>query len=150
MKNFLHNKSQNGVTLLEVVIYLGLFTLIIGGAVISIANIIHNTQQTNSKIAAQEEGNFLLSKISWALNGATSFSVTGTSVSIQNLGTTLLFAYDADDLTLKRGTASPTILNNQAVSIDSALFTKTSGPPDELHVTLTVDGLQFQLNQTLR
>ncbi|HYF04814.1 MAG TPA: prepilin-type N-terminal cleavage/methylation domain-containing protein [Patescibacteria group bacterium] len=153
-KTTLRNKSTDGFTLIEVLIYITLFAFIMGGSIISITNIIRNTEITQSHVVAQEEANFILSKINWALDGATSFSVaTSTqSLTVQKMGTTLVFSYDTanKNMALKRGTATATLLNNYAVKVDAVQFTKTTGPPDKLQAAVTVEGIAHQLNYTSR
>ena len=149
-KTIPHNKNRPGFTLIEILIYLGLFTLIIGGSLISLMNIIQNTERTQA--LTQEEANFILSKINWAMDGATNFTVATSTLTISNLGTSLVFSYDGanSDITLKRGSQVATILNNDEVKINGVNFTKISGSPNKLITTLTVDGINYQSIYTTR
>ncbi len=58
-----------GFTLLEVVIYLALFSIILSGAIVTTVTIIDTTRRLDEKIMVQEEANFLLRKIAWVLSG---------------------------------------------------------------------------------
>lgn len=68
--------SKRGFTLIEVLIYLALFSIIIGRAMVSVLQIVESSTSLQSKVVLQEESNFLLRKINWALNGATTMSVS--------------------------------------------------------------------------
>lgn len=64
------NKNKRaGFTLIEVVIYLALFSIIMSGAIVSIYSIIESSGRNQTKAMVQEEGSFLLGKIDWALTG---------------------------------------------------------------------------------
>ena len=147
-------KSFEGFSLIEVLVYICLFTLIIGGSLISIASVIQNTEKTQTRVLVQEEADFVLAKIGWALTGASTITV-GTSppsLTVTNSGTTFLFQYATatKDITLKRGVGTATVLNNHALTVQSVSFTKTSGPPDKLQANLTINGQAFELIQNLR
>lgn len=79
------NIIQSGFTFIETLIYLGLFSIIIGGALVTTYSIISSTSRTEKNIIIQEEANFLLRKIDWALSGVTSIP----EPSLGNSGETL-------------------------------------------------------------
>lgn len=62
-------KIHQGFTLIEVIIYLGLFGLVMGGMVMSAYNMFELAGRTQTKTSLTAEGNFLLAKINWALIG---------------------------------------------------------------------------------
>jgi prepilin-type N-terminal cleavage/methylation domain-containing protein len=74
------NKNR-GFTLLETMIYLALFGIIIAGGMVATYQIIEGTDATNNQVILQEEANFLLRKIDWALTGVTSITTPTTSSS---------------------------------------------------------------------
>lgn len=65
-----HARYHRGITLIEIVIYLGLYALLMGGAVLSAYALISTSAHNQAKALVQEEGNYLISKIDWALGGA--------------------------------------------------------------------------------
>jgi Tfp pilus assembly protein PilE len=68
-----HNQTlekSGGFTLIEVVIYLALFAMLFGGAVLAAYNVIEGSGRNQTRAQLQEEGQFLLAKISWVLSGA--------------------------------------------------------------------------------
>ena len=52
--------NTQGFTLIEVVIYIALFSLLLGGAFVTAYQLIDNSRELNVKNRVQEEGNFLL------------------------------------------------------------------------------------------
>ena len=65
------NKNlKKGFTLIEAIVYLALFSLLMGGAVITSYDLFESSGRGGAHATLQEEGNFLLAKISWALSGA--------------------------------------------------------------------------------
>jgi Tfp pilus assembly protein PilW len=141
-------KLQAGTTLIEVIIYLALFTIIIGGSLVSVHQIIESTNKLQSKVVLQEEANFILRKINWALNGATNMStnVTPPSLSITNplqpvSDSPLVFDLHNGYLRLKRGAGLESNLNSQNVTVSNLVFTYTAssgGKPASIKVSFTL------------
>lgn len=74
-----NNRAKNGFTLIETVIYLALFSIIIGGGMVATFQIIQGAKVAHSRALLWEEGNFLAAKIFWhSLYGqAGDFTVDG-------------------------------------------------------------------------
>ncbi|GEM_PF-1066785 len=64
----LKEKRNPAFTLIEVVIYLALFSIVIGSAVSAVYYLLEENASTRARMILQEEGNFILAKINWALN----------------------------------------------------------------------------------
>lgn len=64
--------KNKGFTLIEVVIYIALFSIIITGAFVTAYNLFENTSKLESNSYIQNEGNFVMKKIEWALSGISS------------------------------------------------------------------------------
>lgn len=62
---------DKGFTLLEMVIYIGLFSILITSAILTAWELIEGSSNLNDKSVTEEEGNFVLRKIDWALTGTT-------------------------------------------------------------------------------
>ena len=69
MQNRISKKNNDGFTLIEMVIYIALFSLLLGSAFITAYQIIESVNKTNIKTATQEEGNFISRKLDWVLTG---------------------------------------------------------------------------------
>ena len=61
--------NKNGFTLIEVIIYIALFSLLMGTAFITAYQLIDGTSKLNTKTVVQEEGNFVMRKLNWDLTG---------------------------------------------------------------------------------
>lgn len=60
---------KNGFTLIETIIYITLFTLLIGTVFITAYEIVASSASMSARTGAQNEGNFVIRKINWALTG---------------------------------------------------------------------------------
>src|SRR3989344_4812738 len=60
---------EKGFTLLEVIIYTALFSFLIGSAFVTGYQLIDGSGKLSAKNTIQDEGNFMMRKISWALTG---------------------------------------------------------------------------------
>ncbi len=112
--------NQKGFTLLETLIYITLFTVIIGGGIVAVYQIIQSTDASYSHIILQEEANFLFRKIDWAATGADSINVGSSTLEVSKPSTTLTFAQEGDNLTLQ---GIP--LNSESIIVSSVSFVKT-------------------------
>lgn len=136
MNNFYkikNKKRSSGFTLIEVVVYLALFSIIIGGAMVSVLQIVESSTSLQSKVVMEEEANFLLRKINWALNGATTMSVSGDHLTLTIINPYLIttgahtFVFDIDSsggyLRLSKNGATAINLNSQNVKVSNLAFT---------------------------
>lgn len=132
-----NTKFSQGTSLIEVILYIGLFSILITGSIISAVAIIESNNRTQTESMMIEEGNFLLFKIGYELK--TGGIVTIPSIHSENNFLTLTSASSSvlspitfkvinKNLTIKRGTQSSVILNNSSVEISSSTFLYTSSP----------------------
>lgn len=105
--NAMKKNRQQAFTLIEMVIYIALFSLMMTGVLLSAYQLIAGSGMTEVSVTTQEEGNFVLRKISWAL--------TGTS-SVAQITTPTSGAYaSALKLTRADGTTIDICLKNQTI-----------------------------------
>ena len=71
-----HNRIR-GTTLIEVMVYIALFTMIIGGAVVTAYQVFESSGRSQTRAMLEDEGEFLLAKIGWALSGVQSVAAPG-------------------------------------------------------------------------
>jgi len=134
-----------GFTLFEALIYIALFTLVIGGGVLSAYQIFDGQYRIQAMARNEAELNFVLRKLDWALSGA-------TSVATQNSGDTLRILKDGDVMDFTReGETIVMILDpqgdpvkhnlpNRSLKVNDLDFTlNTLTVPHVLEITLTVD-----------
>ena len=122
---------NNGFTLIEMIVYIGLFSMIIGGAIVSAYNIFESINRNQTKAMMAEEGIFIIGKINWALTGATAIDLLySNKISITKSGISpsddpLIFDNSDGEMRLKRGVNSPQIINNTNVKINNLVFVHT-------------------------
>src|ERR1041384_4705327 len=89
------HKKHKGFTLIEVIIYIALFSLLMGTAFVTAYQLIDGTQKLNVKTTTQEEGNFVMRKLDWALSGISGI----TTPTVGNISNTLtLTRYDGNTI----------------------------------------------------
>lgn len=131
--------KKQGFTLIEMIIYVGLFSMIIGGAIISAFNIFESTNRNQVKAMVAEEGIYLIGKINWALIGATAISVPSPDhLSITKFGISpsenpLIFSISDGGMRLKRGSNSRQILSNTNVSVENLVFVRTVSSGNDMN-----------------
>lgn len=145
------NKNQKGFTLIEVIIYLGLFGMLVGGAVVASYSIFESSGRNQTKSIIEEEGEFILAKINWALSGAQSVnspavSATSTFLSVvkwdTSIGNPIILNPVGVNMTVSRGANPAQAFNNTNVFVSNVLFTHTykgTAEPESIdsHFTLT-------------
>ena len=120
-------KKISGFTLLETLIYLALFGILMGGVVAAVYGIVQAGGRGQTKIILQEEGDFLLGKFSWALSGASSFSIAGSppQLTVNQYGfanNPLAFRISGSKAQLAEGGGPFINLNSDAVSVSNLSF----------------------------
>lgn len=153
--------TTRGFTLIEVIVYLALFSVIISGAMVGTYQIIEGSKLTQSHIYTQEEANFILQKIDWALSGVSAISVPAAGNSGSSLVITkadyafnpIMLDSNGGSLRIKTGTGAFFELNNQAVIVANLNFEhkpSVGTRPESLRVIFTVDGNNFETIKYLR
>jgi len=134
--------THRGFTLIETLVYLALFTLIIGGFVASAYMLFQTSDRNQTKAMMQDEANFLIGKINLALSGARSVTkpliiapaTTASDSTLEVPGFTLFRS--GDDMQLN-GRA----LNNTNVVISRLVFIRTYAGgtnPDSVEAGFTI------------
>jgi type II secretory pathway pseudopilin PulG len=122
----LQRTKEEGFTIIELLIYLGLFSVIIGGALVGAYQIVESSGRNQSKIVLEQEANFMLKKTEWILNGSTlmlpSEGDSSNALVVENLGRTYELFLDDGALKLKSGASDPVSVTTENVSVDSATF----------------------------
>lgn len=138
-------KVSTGFTLLETLIYLALFAVIIGGVIAAVYNIVEASGRNQTKVQAQEEANFLLGKINWALTGANGVTVVPSPPSLTvnkyNFGANpLVFDLNGAKLRLKEGSGTAADLNSDSIQVVNLVFQDipaVNGKPEGVEATFT-------------
>jgi type II secretory pathway pseudopilin PulG len=137
------SRSQ-GFTLIETLVYLGLFAILIGGAFTAAYAIVESSGRAQTRTMIQEEGDFLIAKITWSLSGVQvinqpsvgtpgsvlSFNkVTGLDASNQPIVAPVSIGLVGSDLQVSypsNPTPNTFMLNNDNVAISNLVFTHDS------------------------
>jgi len=113
-------KKQQGFTLIEVLIYLGLFAVLISGMLVSVLVIVEGGHRSQAKVTLQQEGDFVMSKFNQALNEAKTLTVTGTELDIEMWsGPNSVFDINSGNITLDSGSGTPVDLNNTNTQVSN-------------------------------
>lgn len=62
-------ENEYGFTLFEVLVYIGLFSLIMFGALVGAFQIIDSSNDTRQRVMLEQEAHFIFRKIDWMTNG---------------------------------------------------------------------------------
>ncbi len=149
-----NKKSLGGFTLIEVLIYIALLSIIITGALGVSGQITQGAASDNTRLVIQSEADFVLHKLGYSLTGAKQTEVTGGSTLSITTGSGFCFSLDGatHKIMLKRETCALSSLTPQAltttnVSVSSLSFTLSSAAVTS---TFVMNGQTFQLTKFLR
>ena len=127
--------SNRGFTLIETLVYLALFGLIMGGMVAAAYVLFESSDRNQTKAMLQEEQNFVMGKIIWALNAASGASVSGSTLMITKYASPNAVI----DLSGTDARLNGDILNNTNVMVDNLSFVHSGVPPAEsIEINLTM------------
>lgn len=90
---------NRGFTLIEVIIYIALFSLLMGSAFIVAFQLIEGSGDISTKNTLQEEGNFVMRKFNWALTNVDPASPITPSAG--NSSTLNVTKYDGNEIDIK-------------------------------------------------
>lgn len=137
-----HRITQRGFTLIEALVYLSLFAILMGGAVVAAYNLFEAAERGATHVMLQEETDFLLAKVAWTLSGASGVTApaagaTGSALTVAkwdtSLGSPFVLARSGNNLTLTRGTGAAALLNNTNVEVRSIAFKHIEGAGDGIN-----------------
>jgi type II secretory pathway pseudopilin PulG len=161
------NKNIAGFTLIETIIYIGLFGIIFSGIFSSMYPIFTNASRLTSHVAAEGETAFIIAKINYALKASITDSQSSITSPAENTnGHSLILSHHGDvkfifaenetndyciapltchTLTLKENESGQALpLNTQRVTIENFTVTHVApsgGMPRYLDITFTANGI---------
>ena len=151
--------KNNGFTLIETILYVGLFGLIMSGAVQAAYQLLESGHRNQIAISTQEEGIFLSRKINWALTGATNVTVNaGKNVLIVTRPdllseSPLVVEATTSTMTLKRTGGTAKNLSGDRFEVTDVSFIKTpatGGAPLSIETKFSINGKAFVFKKYLR
>ncbi len=153
--------THRGFTLIETLVYLGLFAIVIGGLLVSAFYLIDSGTKNEKEISIQEEGTFLSRKLNWAVASACNAVDTGSGLKLTwksglpSSENPLTVALDSSDgsLTLQRGAGAALPLSTSEFKVSNLAFSidkSKSDRPTYVGITFEVEGTPFRLDTYLR
>ena len=155
------NKHQStGFTLIEVILYVALLGMLLTGAIMAAFVLADASADNLRKIEIQEEGAYLIQKISWAVTNASSVSVTngGSMLTVVkksgpdfSTDDNPIRIYEEENaLLMRRSGAEPAPLNMSALAVsDFEAELQGTGESQILFVTFSLEGTEFSLRRYL-
>ncbi len=163
-------KHKKGFTLIEVIIYTALFSLLMGTAFVTAFGLIEGSGKLSAKTTTQEEGNFVLRKINWALTGISNDTAditnppkvapyTSSTLLIKKwlMGTkiSVLIDYDVANnrIMMQEGGGSLLPITTANVKVSSLNFKylpTSGGAPAGVTATVKIDGIDFNITKYVR
>lgn len=145
---------SKGFTLVEVIIYIALFSLLMGTAFVTAYGLIDGISDLHTKNMVQEEGSFVMRKLNWALTGADTFSISGSELTIHKYdGTTVMIKLgsggDAEKI-LMDSTGSFLPITTENVKVTNLQFQQVGSNPIGISATTTVNSVDFVITKYKR
>ncbi len=153
-----------GFTLVEMLFYIVFITVILGATFGIVQNLLSNSEALKTGISLEEEGNFILKKLSWVINDAetVNYPVLNSteeflSVDKNDLSPSqnpVVIDSDSGIMRIERGGNGPKQLSNDRFVVSSLSFERTwdgSNPESDLiRMSFDLNGRLFKLTRKLR
>ncbi|PIR04915.1 MAG: hypothetical protein COV57_01960 [Candidatus Liptonbacteria bacterium CG11_big_fil_rev_8_21_14_0_20_35_14] len=145
--SFLFRKNNAGFTLVEVLVYAGVFT-VVSGLMVGVFSSVSDIQQRElAKSDISQQSQFVMGAIKRAVSESSAINMTNdesgavlTLLVEDNTKSPTLIYVENGVVFKKEGSNAPTPLSNNKVSFDSISFVKTANPPgpDTVRVDFTI------------
>lgn len=140
--------QQKGFTLIETLIYIALFTFVIGGAIVSAFQIFDGQARIQEMVRVESEINFMHRKISWLFNGVPNSDIIANTdeIFVTRSGVQHTLTTDSDNnLTLQVGSVSAPeiVVNANIAEITNLNFTESTGNPGTVTVDMAINGENY-------
>ena len=128
---------MKGFTLIEVLIYTAILTVILTGVLATFYSIINTSDSLRNQIELVENSKFLEQKLRWALTGATQINTPGLgstsdtlSIERPGAGSPLVFDLSNGIVRMASGSGDPVPITNDFVIVSSLSFKNFSFSSD--------------------
>jgi len=149
----MNNMKNKGFVLIEIIIYVALFSIMIGGLLVSVFNIMQNSRSTENKITSESEMTFVVKKIDWLLTGASDFSVVSGTLKVTKDDQETYVAKNDTEIDFC-GNSSCTLnkfpITTINAKVDELTFTAITGTPKGMSVKIVIDGNTATFSKYLR
>ena len=153
--------NQKGFTLLEIVIYMGLLTLVISGALMATYELLRSQTSLGNEVLIGSEGDFLIKKIEWTLGEISQVNYpspgsSGNYLSINKLDYSqnpIVIDQFNGAMRIKKGSGDFVVISNSWVNVSSLSFQFNHVPnlsaADNISVSFYLSGQYFQINKVI-
>lgn len=149
-----------GFTLVEVIIYAALVSLMAEFSIFSTNQIIKNNNLVRAKIEVEEEMNFILRKIDWAMSGANAINqpaggATSTVLSVNKINffqNPIVFDLNNGNVRLSKGGSGFSELNSRSVTVSKFIFehiAASGAMPTAVKAMVTVNSKTANYSKTI-
>ncbi len=119
--------KQRGFTLIETVMYVGLFGVLMTGGVVTVYELLTNIEDNRTVLATYTEMQFVNQKLAWALAGATAVTAVSSSslkITRPDLGSDspLFISVKNERFYMTRGNSPELVLSGANIPITEAVF----------------------------
>lgn len=157
------NKHQKGFTLIEVVIYIALFSILLGGGFVTAYQLIDSSRYMDRKNNTHEEANFVMRKLNWALTGIENITIpredapTSDTLTVSKYnGDIIYFRLRNNKIEIKENTNTYLPITTDNVKVSNlnfkfipAIGSNTRGT-EGIIATATIDGVDFTITKYIR
>jgi type II secretory pathway pseudopilin PulG len=140
------NKNK-GFVLIEIVIYIALFSIMIGGLMVSAFQLMDATIDNGYRTATQAEMNFVLKKLDWTIIGASNIAINSGVLEITKNSHTYKFEFDFVNKKITLDNEDITTLN---VKVETFNFSLIDIMPKGVNINIIIDGQQVNLTKYIR
>lgn len=121
---------NHGFTLIEALIYITLISIMIVVSISAVNTLINNSAGLNERVVVEDEANFLLKKIEWALSSLDTITLPAEGTSGSSLivnrynfaSNPIAFDLNSGNLRMAVGGGSPVILNSDLITVADLNF----------------------------
>ncbi len=159
----LKNKNS-GFTLIETIIYIALFSLLLGTAFVTVYQLIDGSNTLSSKNTTASEADFVMRKIDWALTGidpatipviggsgcARTLSIYKTDTAVSPIVVRLNNVDGINYIEIQKNSGTFYPITTENVSVSCLQFSLTSSDPSGFIATATIDGILFSTTKYIR
>lgn len=147
-----HPNIMKGFTLIEMILYLALFSVLIFGLLNASFVILGNLDRHDQHVTALEEGNFIIAKIDWLLTSAQVvyepvLNSTSTTLRLKNADSLYRIEASSTDVVYKKdfGVSSP--LNAGGVVVNNFIVEhgQINNAPAWVRVSFTIKDIVFSI-----
>jgi type II secretory pathway pseudopilin PulG len=141
--------SRRGFTIIELIVYIGLLGVVLSSVVVILYQVIAGQTQSRNRSEVDGEANFLMQKITEAMNGVQTINqpAAGATSSILSVSrynyaqNPIVFELASGTVTISRGGGSAVPLNDSYVAVTQLVFNHipaAGGMPEGVSTTISL------------